>query len=118
MCHKYRLVFCEGWGGPKFSQWPKNNVDKIISQKVDNADTISKVTNNGRTTEGEYRVALPDGRVQVCFQTLSILVNKYEKVCHSLQFQAYNKSSAYSLQIVAYYADDDGFHAKVCEEIQ
>ena len=23
------------------------------------------MTNNGRTTEGEYRVALPDGRVQV-----------------------------------------------------
>ena len=26
---------------------------------------LVEVTNNGRTTEGEYRVALPDGRVQV-----------------------------------------------------
>ena len=28
-------------------------------------NNLLQVTNNGRTTEGEYRVALPDGRVQV-----------------------------------------------------
>ena len=34
-------------------------------QETKNNLYLVEVTNNGRTTEGEYRVALPDGRVQV-----------------------------------------------------
>ena len=44
---------------------------------------IKKVTNNGRTTEGEYRVALPDGRVQVNFSIFFPHIRKFGK---SLQF--------------------------------
>ena len=32
-------------------------------QETNNNLYLVEVTNNGRTTEGEYRVALPDGRV-------------------------------------------------------
>ena len=38
--------------------------DKFV-QVQETKNNILQVTNNGRTTEGEYRVALPDGRVQV-----------------------------------------------------
>ena len=40
--------------------------DKFVQvQETNNNFYLVEVTNNGRTTEGEYRVALPDGRDQV-----------------------------------------------------
>ena len=75
---------------------------------------LVEVTNNGRTTEGEYRVALPDGRVQVeIFWSLSLFHFK----CPLFRECVIRRSLFNGLfipQIVAYYADDDGFHAKVC----
>ena len=111
-----------------------------LNGKVEEFTSISKVTNNGRTTEGEYRVALPDGRVQVTIfhnedlYTLYLCISRILFVhllvwdfcknlldCVFCNFKVffYSKcmvefrSYVYSPQIVAYYADDDGFHAKV-----
>ena len=89
--------------------------DKFVQvQETNNNFYLVEVTNNGRTTEGEYRVALPDGRVQVEIFFGDLVFYSFISSLHwSKNLLKKNPSYNFSPQIVAYYADDDGFHAKV-----
>ena len=43
------------------------NFGYAVKDDLSGDDFSHQVTNDGRKTKGEYRVALPDGRVQVLF---------------------------------------------------